>query len=314
MSRSGWGGYRGIADGLRQAIADGEYSPGDRLPGEGPLAAAFGVARMTMRRALAELEKDGTVRVSMGRGRFVGPPPPPAAIVPVPPTRTQEVEAALRDALAAGEWHPGARLPSEAALAATYGVARATVRSALARLVKEGLIVTRQGVGSVVQPLPQSGGDTDVTDAQPATAAFLQTLAAAAAGIAGASASWKGGSDEEFWLHLARGALDGLAQPAGPPSGRAQQWAAQMAEGPFLSAGATIGYFETEDTPQVLLVGDPVDGFAYYGPFLPGDLADEAIERAFGNETWWYVPLRPLPGLAPPAGAPATPEETDGHP
>lgn len=145
--------YQEIACGLRQAITDGAYRRGDLLPGEVPLAAAYQVSRATMRRALAELERDGTVRVRRGRGRFVGPPLP-EFILPARPNRTETVAAALKDGLLSGEWRPGARLPGEASLAAAYGVARVTVRSALALLAKEGLIVTQHGVGSIVQSPP----------------------------------------------------------------------------------------------------------------------------------------------------------------
>lgn len=145
--------YQEIASQLRQEITDGAYRRGDLLPGEVPLAAAYEVSRATMRRALAELERDGIVRVSHGRGRFVGPPLP-EFILPARPNRTETVAGFLKAAILAGEWRPGARLPGEASLAAIYGVARVTVRSALALLAKEGLIVTKHGVGSIVQSHP----------------------------------------------------------------------------------------------------------------------------------------------------------------
>jgi GntR family transcriptional regulator len=59
--------YRSIAD----RIASGELSKGDRLQSERDLSTAFGVGRTTVRRALAELERDGLVESSPGRGSFV---------------------------------------------------------------------------------------------------------------------------------------------------------------------------------------------------------------------------------------------------
>lgn len=50
------------------------------------------------------------------------------------------VERELRTRLAAGEWSPGERLPSVAALSAEYGVARSTVLSALRRLESDSLV------------------------------------------------------------------------------------------------------------------------------------------------------------------------------
>ena len=59
--------YRSIAE----RIASGELSKGDRLQGERDLSAAFGVGRTTVRRALAELQRDGLVESLPGRGSFV---------------------------------------------------------------------------------------------------------------------------------------------------------------------------------------------------------------------------------------------------
>lgn len=50
----------------------------------------------------------------------------------------------------ATELAPGDSLPSEAELAATYGVSRLTVRDSVAALVRRGLVVTRKGSGSFV--------------------------------------------------------------------------------------------------------------------------------------------------------------------
>ena len=66
--------YRQIADMLRQAIADGVYGPGERLPSEAKLVSHFGVARMTARQAMSELRNDGLVFSQHGRGVFVRHP------------------------------------------------------------------------------------------------------------------------------------------------------------------------------------------------------------------------------------------------
>ncbi|MGU3409778.1 FadR/GntR family transcriptional regulator [Microbacterium sp. M1A1_1b] len=62
-------------------------------------------------------------------------------------TRVDEVEDRLVTAVAVGEYLPGAGLPPERELAALLGVARVTVRGALARLVDRGLLETRRGRG-----------------------------------------------------------------------------------------------------------------------------------------------------------------------
>ena len=60
----------------------------------------------------------------------------------------------LRSDLAEGRYRPGDKLPTEAALAARFGVNRHTVRHGLSALVDEGLIRTRRGAGAFVAALP----------------------------------------------------------------------------------------------------------------------------------------------------------------
>src|ERR1700748_1915529 len=51
-----------------EAIAEERLAPGDRLPAEQQLAVWFGVSRMTLRHALAELARRGLVTRTVGRG------------------------------------------------------------------------------------------------------------------------------------------------------------------------------------------------------------------------------------------------------
>lgn len=60
-----------IAATLREEIRMKVYSQAGRLPSENDLAARFAVNRHTVRRALAELEGLGLVRIEQGRGTFV---------------------------------------------------------------------------------------------------------------------------------------------------------------------------------------------------------------------------------------------------
>jgi GntR family transcriptional regulator len=57
---------------------------------------------------------------------------------------------AIRRDIVSQELPPHTRLPSEPELVQKYGVARATIRRALAKLQQEGLIYSRQAVGSFV--------------------------------------------------------------------------------------------------------------------------------------------------------------------
>jgi GntR family transcriptional regulator len=62
---------RRIADALRQAIKEGAYRPGDRLPSERELAAEYETARNTAREAVGILQAEGLVDVQHGKGAFV---------------------------------------------------------------------------------------------------------------------------------------------------------------------------------------------------------------------------------------------------
>jgi GntR family transcriptional regulator len=64
--------------------------------------------------------------------------------------RYRQLADALRDAIAAGAYGAGSRLPSEHELAAEHGVSRGTVRQAFAALRADGVISSRQGARRVV--------------------------------------------------------------------------------------------------------------------------------------------------------------------
>src|SRR5215472_4049197 len=56
---------------LRQAILDGRYAPGEKLPAERKFASAFGASRATIRTALSRLETERLVTRRLGAGTFV---------------------------------------------------------------------------------------------------------------------------------------------------------------------------------------------------------------------------------------------------
>lgn len=64
---------------------------------------------------------------------------------------SESIEEAIRRAIESGRHKPGARLPDERKLAATYGVSRPTVRQALASLAQQRLIERVQGRGTFVR-------------------------------------------------------------------------------------------------------------------------------------------------------------------
>lgn len=60
----------------------------------------------------------------------------------------------IRAEIARGKWRPGQRLPSEAELAARFGVNRHTLRHATQYLADEGLLYARRGAGVFVAAQP----------------------------------------------------------------------------------------------------------------------------------------------------------------
>ncbi|RDG38942.1 GntR family transcriptional regulator [Streptomyces corynorhini] len=72
----------------------------------------------------------------------------------------QRIADTLRDAIHAGDYAPGDRLPGENDLMATHGVARMTARQALGLLQSEGIAESRKGAGVFVRsfrPLRRRG-------------------------------------------------------------------------------------------------------------------------------------------------------------
>ncbi len=67
-----------------------------------------------------------------------------------PKTRSDQVNTTLRQRIREQVYAPGARLPSESVLADELGMSRASVRTALAKLATEGLILRKQGDGTFV--------------------------------------------------------------------------------------------------------------------------------------------------------------------
>ena len=76
-------------------------------------------------------------------------------IEPKGPSRrisADEIHEAIRDRICLLEYAPGSLL-SEAALAVEFGVSRTPIREILQRLAQEGLVESRNGVGTLIRPL-----------------------------------------------------------------------------------------------------------------------------------------------------------------
>ncbi|HMH12989.1 MAG TPA: GntR family transcriptional regulator [Edaphobacter sp.] len=66
--------YKLIFDALRNGILSGEYKNGARLPSEGELERRFGASRMTVVKAVRQLQQMGMVVRRVGSGTFVSSP------------------------------------------------------------------------------------------------------------------------------------------------------------------------------------------------------------------------------------------------
>jgi DNA-binding FadR family transcriptional regulator len=78
--------------------------------------------------------------------------------LPARSTAVDACEDALLGHVLSGAVPPGGHLPPERQLAEQLGVDRGTLRPAIARLVSRGLLTQRQGRGTVVQDVADSGG------------------------------------------------------------------------------------------------------------------------------------------------------------
>jgi GntR family transcriptional regulator len=74
----------------------------------------------------------------------------PPALAPSYRPLYDQLRHRLIEGISTGEWRPGEAVPSEAQLAATFGVAIGTVRKAVDGLVAERALVRRQGKGTFV--------------------------------------------------------------------------------------------------------------------------------------------------------------------
>lgn len=79
----------------------------------------------------------------------------------------ETVKRHITDAIAAGRYGPGAKLPSESELVNALSVSRMTVNRALRELTRDGVIIRVQGVGSFVnqaRPNPNLAEVRDIRD------------------------------------------------------------------------------------------------------------------------------------------------------
>ena len=62
--------YYQLMTDLKEKVTKGEIRPGDKLPSENELSAAYQISRQTVRKALAVLDSEGYIYAEHGRGTF----------------------------------------------------------------------------------------------------------------------------------------------------------------------------------------------------------------------------------------------------
>ncbi len=106
--------YRQIKDHIRQQIDNGVWPPGYRVPSENQIVRSLNVSRMTVNRALRELNQEGLLDRVAGVGSFVAEPPKHASLI--------ELRNIAEEIAATGHTH-SAHLVSQARTQATDALA-----------------------------------------------------------------------------------------------------------------------------------------------------------------------------------------------
>ena len=84
--------YKQIIDILSRKMDEGELKPGDRIPSEAELMQTYHVSRITVRSAINELEEDGMVVRSRGKGTFVASRWMTRSALPIPVFRRERCQ------------------------------------------------------------------------------------------------------------------------------------------------------------------------------------------------------------------------------
>ncbi len=91
-----------------------------------------------------------------------------------PRTLAIELVESIGDRIRNGQIQPGAKLPTEAAIVAEFGVSRTVVREAISKLQASGLVMTRHGIGTFALGL----GDASSFRIEPEQLATLRDVIA----------------------------------------------------------------------------------------------------------------------------------------
>lgn len=171
--------YLQAAEALRDAILNGEFRPGERLPSANVLGDRFGVSSSTVQNALRVLKQEGLVYSQLGRGSYVSTsvkggdgeaesdqeeaddegPDWPLDVIRNDDARPPYAQVAdiLRREIVEGTYPPGSQLPPAREIQERFKVANSTAQNAYRRLKQDGLAYAVKGRGVFVRQEPEPG-------------------------------------------------------------------------------------------------------------------------------------------------------------
>lgn len=173
--------YGRIAAELREAIVNGQYSPGDTLPAIPELMERYGVARDTVRDAVRALALEGLVTPLRGVGTVVRDTTPVSlSYNPSAPARTwrEQHGDSATDRVVSSELRP-----ADAEIAERLGIAPGTpvVHRVRHQSVKSGVVqIHDQWIPADIADAIKAAGGGDLADPESDLAADLFTLMARA--------------------------------------------------------------------------------------------------------------------------------------
>jgi DNA-binding transcriptional regulator YhcF (GntR family) len=127
---------------IKDDIQSGEWKHGHRLPSVRRLALLAGVSMVSMWKALHGLAGEGIICFDPGTGRAIaGPTPhPKTSFQPLQAQKWEQICSELENQIIFGELSTTRFIPSAGELAARYGVHRHTMKKALHKLHRTGLV------------------------------------------------------------------------------------------------------------------------------------------------------------------------------
>lgn len=162
---------------LREAILTGRHAPGEPMPSEAELGQAYGVSRVTLRRALALLAGADLIERRQGSGTFVRRPPVGAAAVDGSRIVGDIDDLATRTRVRIAEFRYASPSPR---VSAAFGHAGHAVMQHAVRVRSLGRVAVAQIETWVPEEIGRRFAEHDLE-----RASMLELLARAGAGIAG---------------------------------------------------------------------------------------------------------------------------------